>query len=157
MGTGFQGKLIGEGLTFAVVVSRFNELVTKKLLEGAQECFQRHGVDPDQVDIAWVPGSLELPLVAKKLAETRRYNAVVCLGAVIRGETDHYEYVAREAASGITRVSLDTDIPCIFGVLTTENIQQALDRAGGKAGNKGYDAALAAIEMANLLHSLRPD
>ena len=157
MASEFQGNLSAEGLSLAIVVSKFNQLVTSKLLQGAQDAFQRHGVDPDQIDIAFVPGSFELPLVAKKLAETRRYQAVVCLGAVIRGDTDHYEHVATQAASGIARVSLDTGVPCIFGVLTTNTLEQALDRAGGKHGNKGYDAALSAIEMANLLRSLRPD
>ncbi|MFQ6019928.1 MAG: 6,7-dimethyl-8-ribityllumazine synthase [Dehalococcoidia bacterium] len=156
-GASFRGKLSGEGFAFAVVVSRFNDLVTKRLLEGAQDAFERHGVDPDQVDVAWVPGSFDLPLLAKKLAETRRYDAVVCLGAVIRGETDHYEHVARQAAEGIARVALDTGVPCPFGVLTTDSLEQALERAGGKHGNKGYDSALAAIEMASLLRSLRAD
>jgi len=153
----FTGQLSGQGFAFAVVVSRFNELVTKKLLAGAQEAFARYGVDPDRVDIVWVPGSFELPLAAKKLAETGRFDAVVCLGAVIRGETDHYKHIARQAADGIARAALDTGVPCLFGVLTTANIEQALERAGGKAGNKGYDAAQAAIEMANLLRSLRAD
>lgn len=157
MGVTFQGQLAAAGLSFALVVSRFNQLVTQRLLEGAQEAFQRHGVDPNQVDVAWVPGSLELPLAAKRLAESRRYHAIVCLGAVIRGETDHYEHVAREAAAGIARVALDTGVPCLFGVLTTHNLEQALDRAGGKAGNKGYEAATAAIEMATLLRSMRAD
>ncbi len=153
----FKGPLSGEGFAFAVVVSRFNELVTQKLLEGAQEAFQRHGVDPQLVDIVWVPGSFELPLVAKRLAESRRYDAIVCLGAVIRGQTDHYEHVARQAAEGVSRVALETGVPCLFGVLTTDNTEQALERAGGKYGNKGYDAAVAAIEMATLLRSLRAD
>jgi 6,7-dimethyl-8-ribityllumazine synthase len=157
LGTSFRGKLSGEGFTFAVVASRFNDLVTKRLLEGAQDAFERHGVDPDQVEVVWSPGSFELPLLAKKLAQTRRYNAVVCLGAVIRGETDHYEHVAQQAAAGIARVALDTGVPCLFGVLTTDNLEQALERAGGKHGNKGYDSAVAAIEMANLMRSLRAD
>ena len=157
MGTAFQGQPTAQGLTFAIVVSRFNEVVTKRLLEGAQEALQRHSVDPHRVDIAWVPGSLEIPLVAKRLAESGRYDAVLCLGAVIRGETDHYEHVARETAAGVARVALDTGVPCIFGVLTTQNLEQALDRASGKYGNKGYEAALTAMEVANLLRSIRPD
>lgn len=157
MGNTFQGELHGAGLRIAVVVSRFNEVVTSRLLAGARSALERHGVHEDDVDVAWAPGAFELPIVARKLAEGHRYDAVVCLGAVIRGETPHFEYVAREAARGIADVSRDTGVPAIFGVLTTDTLEQALDRAGGKAGNKGHDAAVNAIEMANLLRRLRPD
>ena len=150
----FEGKLSGQGLSLAIVVSRFNRLVTERLLAGAQDALARHGVDPEKVDVAWVPGSLELPLAARRLAEHGRYDAVVCLGAVIRGETSHFEYVASQAAAGISRVALDTGVPTIFGVITANTLEQALDRAGGKAGNKGYEAVVTAIEMANLLEQV---
>ena len=153
----FEGRLSGEGLSIAIVVSRFNELVTRALLAGAQDGLARHGVEPDSVDVAWVPGSFEIPLAARKLAESGRYQAVVCLGAVIRGETPHFDHVANQASSGISRVALDTGVPVIFGVLTADTLEQAMERAGGKMGNKGYDAAVAAIEMANLMRGLRPD
>ena len=157
MGNTFQGELHGAGLRIAVVVSRFNEVVTSRLLAGARSALERHGVHEDDVDVAWVPGAFELPLAARKLAEGRRYDAIVCLGAVIRGETPHFEYVAGEAARGIADAARDTGVPVIFGVLTPNTLEQALERAGGKAGNKGYDAAVNAIEMANLLRRLRPD
>ena len=144
-------------MRLAVVVSRFNEVVTSRLLAGARTAIERHGVREEDVDVAWVPGSFELPLAARRLAESRRYDAVVCLGAVIRGETPHFEYVAGEAARGIADAARDTGVPVIFGVLTTDTLEQALERAGGKTGNKGYDAAVNAIEMANLLRRLRPD
>jgi 6,7-dimethyl-8-ribityllumazine synthase len=153
----FEGRLWGEGLSIAIVVSRFNELVTRVLLAGAQDGLARHGVEPEGVDVAWVPGSFEIPLTARKLAESGRYQAVICLGAVIRGETPHFDHVANQASSGIARVALDTGVPVIFGVLTTDTLEQALERAGGKMGNKGYDAAVNAIEMANLVRGLRPD
>jgi len=153
----FEGRLWGEGLSIAVVVSRFNELVTRPLLSGAQDGLARHGVEPEGVDVAWVPGSFEIPLTARKLAESGRYQAVVCLGAVIRGETPHFDQVANQASSGIARVALDTGVPVIFGIITADTLEQALERAGGKMGNKGYDAAVAAIEMANLMRGLRPD
>jgi len=153
----FEGRLEGEGLSIAIVVSRFNELVTRALLAGAQDGLARHGVEPEGVDVAWVPGSFEIPLAARKLAESGRYQAVVCLGAVIRGETPHFDHVANQASSGIARVALDTGVPVIFGVLTADTLEQAMERAGGKMGNKGYDAAVAAIEMANLMRGLRPD
>jgi 6,7-dimethyl-8-ribityllumazine synthase len=156
MGT-FQGELNGEGLRIAVVVSRFNEAVTARLLAGARSAFERHGVREDGVDVAWVPGAFELPFVARTMAESRRYDAVVCLGAVIRGETAHFHFVAAEAARGIADVSRDTGVPAVFGVVTPDTLEQALERSGGKAGNKGYDAAVNAIEMANLLRALRPD
>lgn len=150
----FEGSLSGQGLSLAIVVSRFNRLVTERLLAGAQDAIARHGVDSEKVDVAWVPGSIELPLVARRLADRRRYDAIVCLGAVIRGETPHFEHVANQAAAGTSRVALDTGVPVIFGVITANTLEQALERAGGKAGNKGYDAVVAAIEMANLLEGL---
>lgn len=157
MGTTYQGELQGSGLRLALVVARFNEVVTTRLLSGARSALERHGVQEDDVDVAWVPGAFELPFAARKLAESSRYDAVVCLGAVIRGETAHFDFVAGEATSGIAAVARDTGVPTIFGVLTTDTLEQALDRAGGKAGNKGYDAAVNAIEMANLVRRLRPD
>jgi 6,7-dimethyl-8-ribityllumazine synthase len=142
------------GRRFAIAAARFNGIVTSKLVEGATAAFRRHGVDEDDIEIAWTPGAFELPLVAKRLAESGQFDAVVCLGAVIRGETAHFEYVAGESARGVQRVTLDTGVPCIFGVLTTETLEQALDRSGGKHGNKGWEAATAAIEMASLLDEL---
>ncbi len=137
-----------------MVAARFNEVVTERLVEGALSGFRRHGVSDDDVEVAWVPGSFEIPLVARRLARSGQFDAVVCLGTVIRGETTHFDYVAGEAARGIQRASLETDVPCIFGVLTTETMDQALDRAGGKHGNKGWDAAMAAMEMAGLMDVL---
>ena len=154
MSTEYSGSLIGHGLRLGVVVARFNEFITSKLLDGAKEASARHGVDPSDIDVAYVPGSLELPLVAKKMAETGRYDAVICLGAVIRGETSHYDYVCQGAASGIAQAALQTGVPVIFGVITADTLEQAIDRAGAKAGNKGADAAIAAIEMANLMKPL---
>jgi 6,7-dimethyl-8-ribityllumazine synthase len=150
----FEGNISGQGLSLAIVVSRFNRLVTERLLAGAHDALARHGVDQEKVDVAWVPGSLELPLAARRLAERGRYDAIVCLGAVIRGETPHFDYVASQAAAGISRVALDTGVPTIFGVITANTLEQALERAGGKAGNKGYDAVVTAIEMANLLEQV---
>jgi len=149
-----EGGLDGQDLTLAIVVSRFNKRLTERLLGGAQEALAKHGVDPERVDVVHVPGSFELPLTAQRLAETGRYQAVVCLGCVVRGETPHFDYVAGQAASGIARVGLDTRVPVIFGVVTADTLQQALDRAGGREGNKGFDAVLTAIEMANLLKKL---
>ena len=149
-----EGDLNGHGLTFAIVVARFNSIVTSYLLGGAQEAFRRHGVEDDNIEIAHVPGAFEIPLMAKKLAQTGRYDAVICIGAVIRGETDHYDHVAGSVTSGIARVGLDTGVPTIFGVLTTDTVEQALNRSGLKAGNNGYEAAVAAIEMATLLKEL---
>jgi 6,7-dimethyl-8-ribityllumazine synthase len=146
-----EGDLDGHGLRIGIVVARFNEIVTGYLLGGARDALRRHGVADDDVDVAWVPGSFEVPLAAKKLAETGRFAAVVCLGAVIRGETDHYDHVAGAVTSGVARVGLDTGIPTIFGILTTDTVEQALNRSGLKAGNIGYDAAVVAIEMATLL------
>ncbi|NPV52739.1 MAG: 6,7-dimethyl-8-ribityllumazine synthase [Firmicutes bacterium] len=150
----YEGKLIGEGLRIGVVASRFNELVVKKLVEGARDALTRHGVADEDIELAWVPGAFEIPLVAQRMAESKKYDAVICLGAVIRGATPHFEYVAAEAAKGIAQVALKTGIPVTFGVLTTDNLEQSLERAGTKAGNKGWDAALSAIEMANLLREL---
>jgi len=154
MGTLYEGQLVGAGLRFALVVSRFNEFISRKLLEGARDALGRHGVAGEDVDVVWVPGSFEIPLAAARMAESGRYDAVICLGAVIRGATPHFDYVAAEVAKGIAHVSLQTGLPILFGVLTTDSIEQAIERAGTKAGNKGFDAALAAIEMANLLREL---
>jgi len=145
-----EGNLIGTGLKIGIVVSRFNDFITSKLLDGTLDALKRHGVTTDDVEIAWVPGSYEIPFIAKKLAESKKYDAVICLGAVIRGATPHFEYVASESAKGIAQVGLQTGIPTIYGVITTETIEQAIERAGTKAGNKGVDAAVSAIEMANL-------
>jgi 6,7-dimethyl-8-ribityllumazine synthase len=150
----YEGKLLAEGLRFAIVASRFNELITRRLLGGALDTLKRHGADEEKIDVAWVPGGFELPLVAGKLAESGRYDAVICIGAIIRGATPHFEYVAAEASKGIAQVALRTGMPVIYGVLTADTIEQAIERAGTKAGNRGADAALAAIEMANLLREL---
>ena len=149
-----QGGLRGEGLRIAIVVARFNDFITSKLLDGARAALERHGVADDDVTVVSVPGSFEIPLAAKKLAESGDHHAVICLGAVIRGETDHYEHVAGEAAKGIAAASLASGRPVIFGVLTTDTLEQAINRAGGKQGNNGYAAGLAAIEMANLMTAL---
>ena len=153
-GTHIKGTLDGRGLKIALVVSRFNSFITDKLAAGACEALLNQGVDQDDIAVVWVPGAFELPLVAQEIAETGGHDAIVCLGAVIRGETAHFEYVSSETAKGISEASRDTGIPISFGVLTTDNEEQALDRAGGKAGNKGHDASLAAIEMANLIKRL---
>ena len=150
-----EGSTQGQGLRVGVVVSRFNHMVTSRLLEGAWEGLRRHGVQEQDTTIAWVPGSFEIPLTALAMAESGRFHALVCLGAVIRGETDHYEHISREAARGIAKVSLETGVPTIFGVLTTDTVELAMDRAGGKQGNKGFEAAVAAIEMANLLRQIK--
>jgi 6,7-dimethyl-8-ribityllumazine synthase len=150
----FEGTLSGEGLRFGIVIGRFNDFISSKLLSGALDCLNRHGTSLDAVETAWVPGSFEIPLVAGKLAASGRYDAVICLGAVIRGSTPHFDYVASEVAKGVARVGLDTGVPVIFGVLTTDTIEQAVERAGTKSGNKGWDAALSALEMANLLKGL---
>jgi 6,7-dimethyl-8-ribityllumazine synthase len=155
-GREFQGELTARGLRFAIVVARFNEIVTRPLLDGAREGLVRHGAAREDVDVAWVPGSFEIPLVAKRLAASGRYAAVICLGAIIRGETDHYDHVAAGVTSGVARVALDTGVPTIFGVLTTDTVEQALNRAGLKSGNKGYEAAVTAVEMASLLRQLQP-
>jgi 6,7-dimethyl-8-ribityllumazine synthase len=148
-------EMNGQGLRVAVVVARFNEFVTKRLLEGAVETLVRHGVRDDDITLAWVPGSFELPVVAKSLGQSGQFDAVICLGAVIRGETDHYEMVANQAAAGISAAGRETGIPTVFGVLTTENMEQAINRAGGKSGNLGSNAASAAIETARLVHAIK--
>ncbi|MEE2831559.1 MAG: 6,7-dimethyl-8-ribityllumazine synthase [Candidatus Latescibacterota bacterium] len=149
-----EGKLDAANRRFAVVVARFNSLITGKLLDGALDCLRRHGCPEDQVEVAWVPGSFELPLVAKRLAATGRFDAVLCLGAIIRSETPHFDFVANETARGIARVGLETDVPVTFGVITTDDVAQAIDRAGVRSGNRGWDAAANAIEMADLLAGL---
>ncbi len=151
VGATYEGKLQGEGLSFGIVIGRFNEFISGKLLSGALDCLTRHGVAPSSIEVAWVPGAFEIPLVASKLAAGGRYDAVLCLGAVIRGSTPHFDYVAAEVAKGVAKVGLDTGVPVIFGVLTTDTIEQAVERAGTKAGNKGWDAAVAGLEMASLL------
>jgi len=147
----YEGQLVAQGLKFGIIVGRFNEFIGGKLLSGAIDGLKRHGVDEKAIEIAWVPGAYEIPLVAKKMAKSNKYDAVICLGAVIRGSTPHFDYVASEVTKGIAHVSLETEVPVIFGVLTTDTIEQAIERAGTKAGNKGFDAAVTAIEMANLL------
>ena len=149
-----EGKLLAEGHKIAIVAGRFNEIITNKLLGGAIDAFKRHGGDENNIDLAWVPGSFEIPLVAKKMAESKKYDAVICLGAVIRGATAHFEMVANETTKGIAAASLQTGIPVIFGVLTTDNIEQAVERAGSKAGNKGFEAVTTAIEMINLMKQI---
>ena len=146
----YEGHLLGEGLTFSIVVSRFNSFVTEKLLAGALDALKRHGVDLDQVDVFWASGAFEIPGIAKRLAASKKYDAVLCLGAVIRGATPHFDYVAAESAKGIAQAAVNTDIPVIYGVITTDTIEQALERSGIKAGNKGFEAAVAGIETANL-------
>jgi len=155
MSTVFEGQLTGAGLRFAIVVSRFNNFISERLLEGAQDALARTGADPEMVDIVKVPGSWEVPMVAGELARQHRYDAVICLSAVIRGETPHFDYVSAEAAKGIAHVAMETGVPVAFGVLTTNTLEQAIDRAGAKGGNKGFDAAMTAIEMANLMRTLR--
>ena len=152
--TTFEGNLIGEGLRIALVVGRFNDLFSSRLLSGAQDALARHGVDLASVDVAFVPGAFEIPLVAHKLATSGRYDAIVALGVIIRGGTPHFEYVASEASKGVAKVSLDTGVPVLFGIITADTIEQAVERAGTKAGNKGWEAAEAAIEMANLVKAM---
>ncbi|MGX4599636.1 6,7-dimethyl-8-ribityllumazine synthase [Faecalimicrobium sp. JNUCC 81] len=146
-----EGNLVAKGIRIGIVVGRFNEFIVSKLLDGALDGLKRHGLEEENIEIAWVPGAFEIPLVAKKMAKSNKYDAVICLGAVIKGSTPHFDYVCAESSKGIASVSLNTEIPVIFGVLTTDSIEQAIERAGTKAGNKGYDAAVSAIEMANLL------
>ncbi len=150
----FEGEFRGEGLRFGVVVGRFNSFISEKLLSGALDALTRHGVKMDDVTVAWVPGSFEIPLVAKKMAKSGKFDAVICLGVIIRGATPHFDYVAAEASKGIAQAMLETEVPIAFGVLTTDSIEQAIERAGTKAGNKGFDAALSALEMVNLLKKL---
>ena len=155
MSTVFEGQLTGAGLRFAIVVSRFNNFISERLLAGAQDALARTGADPELVDVVKVPGSWEVSMVAAELARQHRYDAVICLSAVIRGETPHFDYVSAEAAKGIAHVAMETGVPVAFGVLTTNTLEQAIDRAGAKGGNKGFDAAMTAIEMANLMRTLR--
>lgn len=150
----YEGKLIGEGLRFGIVLSRFNDFIGRRLYDGAMDALVRHGVREGDVDLALVPGAFEIPLAAKKMAQTRKYSAVICLGVVIRGQTPHFEYVAAEVSKGIANVGLDTGVPIMFGIVTADNLEQAIERAGTKAGNKGYDAAVGAIEMANLIRQV---
>lgn len=150
----YEGNLVAQGQKFGIVIGRFNEFIGGKLLAGAIDGLKRHGVAENDIEIAWVPGAFEIPLVAKKMAKSEKYDAVICLGAVIRGNTPHFDMVANEVTKGIANVSLSTEIPVIFGVLTTDTIEQAIERAGTKAGNKGFDAAVTAIEMANLLKQI---
>lgn len=150
----YEGHLISEGLKYGVVVGRFNEFITSKLLGGALDAFKRHGVKDEEVEVAWVPGAFEIPLIAQKMAASGRYDAVITLGAVIRGSTPHFDYVCSEVSKGVSAINLKTGVPTIFGVLTTDSIEQAIERAGTKAGNKGWEAATTAIEMANLTKQL---
>ncbi len=153
--TTFEGKLVSKDIRVGIVAARFNEFITSKLLGGALDGLKRHEVSEDQIDVAWVPGAFEIPLIASKMAKSGKYDAVICLGAVIRGSTSHYDYVCSEVSKGIAHVSLSSDIPVMFGVLTTENIEQAIERAGTKAGNKGFDCAVGAIEMVNLIREIQ--
>ena len=157
MGTVYEGPLVATGLRFAIVVARFNGFITEQLLAGARDGLRRHGASDEDVDVVWVPGALEIPIATQRLAANGRYAAVLCLGAVIRGATPHFDYVCAQTASGVTSTALRSGVPCIFGVLTTNSIEEAIERAGTKAGNKGYDAATAAIEMATLLRQLDAD
>ena len=148
------GKLIGKGLKIGIVVSRFNNFFTNKLLDGAIDCLKRHDISDADITIAWTPGSFEIPLVANKMAMSKKYNAIICLGVVIRGATPHFDYICNELSKGISNINLSTGVPTIFGIVTADNLEQAIERAGTKMGNKGWDAALSAIEMANLLKEL---
>lgn len=148
-----EGNLVAKDLNIGIVVGRFNEFIVSKLLGGALDGLKRHGVEEDNIEVSWVPGAFEIPLVAKRMSKSKKYDAIICLGAVIKGSTPHFDYVCAEASKGIASVSLDEELPVIFGVLTTDTIEQAIERAGTKAGNKGYDAAVTAIEMANLLRN----
>ncbi len=150
----FEGNLVSKDIRVGIVAARFNEFITSKLISGAMDGLVRHNVNEDNIHIAWVPGAFEIPLIASKMAKSGNYNAVICLGAVIRGATSHYDYVCNEVSKGIAAISLETGVPVMFGVVTTDNIEQAIERAGTKAGNKGYDCALGAIEMVNLLRSI---
>ncbi|MBE5985876.1 6,7-dimethyl-8-ribityllumazine synthase [Lacrimispora sp. AGF001] len=151
----FEGSLVSEKIRIGIVAARFNEFITSKLLGGAVDCLKRHGISEEDMEVAWVPGAFEIPLIASKMAGCGKYDAVICLGAVIRGSTTHYDYVCSEVSKGIAQVSLSSGIPVMFGVLTTENIEQAIERAGTKAGNKGFDCAAGAIEMVNLIRGIQ--
>ncbi|MBR4903797.1 MAG: 6,7-dimethyl-8-ribityllumazine synthase [Selenomonadaceae bacterium] len=150
----YEGNINGKNLKFGIVVARFNEFITSKLLSGALDAFKRHETPEENISVAWVPGCFEIPLIAKKMASTNNFDAIICLGAVIRGATTHYDYVCNEVSKGVAQVGLQSGVPTIFGIVTTENIQQAIERAGTKSGNKGFDAAVSAMEMANLLKNL---
>ncbi|MBR2577269.1 MAG: 6,7-dimethyl-8-ribityllumazine synthase [Firmicutes bacterium] len=150
----FEGKLINDGIRVGIIATRFNEFITSKLLGGAMDGLLRHDINEENIDVAWVPGAFEIPLIASKMAKSGKYDAVICLGAVIRGATSHYDYVCAEVSKGIATVALQSEIPVMFGVLTTDNIEQAIERAGTKAGNKGYECALGAIEMVNLIREI---
>ncbi len=149
-----EGKLNAKDLKFGIVVGRFNEFISSKLLSGAIDALKRHGAEDKNIEVAWTPGSFEIPLIAKKMAKSKKYNSVICLSAVIRGATPHFNYVANEVSKGIANAMLETEVPIIYGILTTDSIEQAIERAGSKSGNKGFDAAMAAIEMANLIKDL---
>lgn len=151
----FEGKISAEGYSFAIIVSRFNDFVSSKLMEGAIDALKRHGIDDDKLSLIKVPGAFEIPMTAKRLAKTGKYDAIICLGAVIRGATPHFDYVAAEVSKGIASVSLESTIPVTFGVLTTDNLEQAIERAGSKVGNKGWDAAISAMEMVNLFKEMK--
>lgn len=150
----FEGNLVGKDLSIGIVAGRFNDFIVSKLVDGALDGLKRHGVNENDIELSLVPGAFEIPLIAKKMANSKKYDAIICLGAVIKGSTPHFDYVCAEVSKGVASVSLDSEIPVIFGVLTTDSIEQAIERAGTKAGNKGYDAAISAIEMANLLRSI---
>ena len=150
----FEGNVIGNGMKIGIVAARFNEFIVSKLIGGAEDALVRHGVETDDIELAWVPGAFEIPIVAQKMAQSGKYDAVLCLGAVIKGSTSHYDYVCAEVSKGVAAVGLNTGVPTMFGVLTTDNIEQAIERAGTKAGSKGYDAACAAIEMADLMRNM---
>ena len=149
-----EGKLVAEGLKIGIVAARFNEFIVSKLIGGAEDALKRHGVREEDIELAWVPGAFEIPLIAQKMAHSKKYDAVICLGAVIKGATSHYDYVCAEVSKGIATVSLNSNIPVMFGVLTTDSIEQAIERAGTKAGNKGFDVAVSAIEMCNVIKTL---
>ena len=149
-----EGQLSAQGLRVGIVVARFNEFINSKLLAGALDALKRHGADEDAVDVAWVPGAFEIPIIAQKMAESKKYDAIICLGTVIRGSTSHYDYVCAEVSKGVAHVGLASGVPTMFGVLTTDTIEQAIERSGTKAGNKGFDAAMAAMEMANLIKAI---
>ncbi len=150
-----KGSMIAKDKKFGIVVSRFNEFISSKLLEGALDTLSKHGVKEKDISVAWVPGSFETPIVAKRMAGSGKYDAVICLGAIIRGETPHFEFIASEAAKGVAKVAMESDIPCVFGIITTDNLEQAVDRAGTKSGNKGREAAMTAIEMSNLYSAIK--
>lgn len=150
----YEGKLVSKDIKIGIVAARFNEFITSKLLGGAIDALKRHDVDENNIEVAWVPGAFEIPLIASKMAKSKKYDAIICLGAVIRGNTTHYDYVCSEVSKGIAHVSLNSDVPVMFGVITTENIEQAIERAGTKAGNKGFDCAVGAIEMVNLIREI---